>query len=460
MKCGIQEIKPDTFGQLSSLRRLDLRYNRLQTISESTFRGLTNVEYLYLSNNPITQLSEFTFRGIRLENLILANNPAVTHISGKTFAGAIIKTLVLNRCSLTEMHAETLWHVGDSLKELHITNNLQPLDLPDTIFKGLSLKVLNLDRNGIDDADFLQYVIAEEISLDDNPLEEIDFDDSSQMMNTKRLSLGNTKLKHLSRDDLSQLANLEELDLEQNQLTTLNVSVFGQLTRLQILDLSGNDLELITGIPDEEFPALRSLYLDNNELQSLPSNLEPLFSRLDNLTFHDNPLHCNCELQWLADWLMNHSGIILEEELIRCATPECVNFTQITSLPCRPPTILNATFESDGISLVCTADGDPPPTVSWVGVHNLEPLCVSLAQLDRKQLQSKCTIAISKGGNYTCTATNLAGNDSVVIDTENIPSSGIKFVHKSKRIEILETPKGFMITVALLVLLGYIFRKS
>ncbi len=45
-------------------------------------------------------------------------------------------------------------------------------------------------------------------------------------------------------------------------------------------------------------------------------------------------------------------------------------FTVLLSLfaifQCREPTIFNATFDSDGISLLCTADGDPAPTVTWI----------------------------------------------------------------------------------------------
>ncbi|KAK2143667.1 hypothetical protein LSH36_823g02002 [Paralvinella palmiformis] len=462
VRCGIHEIRSDTFAQLSSLRRLDLRYNRIESVSELTFRGLKNLEYLYLSNNPITHLADFTFRGIRIENLILANNPALSQISSKAFAGAIIKNLALNRCSLSNLATETLWHVGDSLEELHLTNNIQSLTLPDAAFKGLTLRVLNLDGNGLTDADFLEDVIAEEISLDDNPLGEVDFDDSDKFLKIKRLSLGNIKLTELSREDFSMLSNLEELDLEQNQLISLNASIFAKLTNLKILDVSGNDIKTIEGDFDVHLPALRSLFLDDNDLETLPAGLEPFFSRLEMLTLHNNPLHCNCELQWLADWLTNHSSILHDRHALRCVTPEPVNFTEDpdNQFQCRKPVILNATLDPDGISLVCTAEGDPPPNVSWLGSDESLAASTRPSTYDRRNLQTKCTIAITKENNYTCTANNIVGNDSAIIDTTKIPTSGLKFVYQSREIEILETPQGFFVTALLLVVLGYIFRNS
>lgn len=98
------------------------------------------------------------------------------------------------------------------------------MQLPEHVFSGLKLETLTLANNGIEDAEFIQHVVAEEINLDHNPLEEIDFDDSALLQNTKRLSMSKTKLGKLSKENLSMLMHLQELDLDGNFITILNAT--------------------------------------------------------------------------------------------------------------------------------------------------------------------------------------------------------------------------------------------
>lgn len=72
--------------------------------------------------------------------------------------------------------------------------------------------------------------------------------------------------------------------------------------------------------------------------------------------------------------------------------------------------------------------------------------------------QTKCSLTVTKEGNYTCIASNVAGTETITIDTRNLPTSGLKFHVESREIEILETPSGFLFVMALLALLGYYFR--
>ena len=461
VKCGVEELRPDTFADVQSLRRLDLRYNRIQTISEETFRGLTILEYLYLSNNPLQSLGNFVFRGLSVENLVFANNPALTEIAPRAFTGSVLKTLVINRCNLKTIKSETFSYVTESLQELFITHNMQMLELPGDVFKGLKLQKLSVANNDLEEAEFLEHVIAEEINIDDNPLEEIDFDDSPLLKHTKKLSLSKTKLTKISKENLSMLTDLEELDLEGNDITILNATVFEDMDQLNILDLANNDLAEFDGDFANELQELDFLYLDGNEIQIIPQSLLPLFSRLKNLTLHDNPLHCNCELRWFVKWIEKHRDILQQVDTVRCKTPEPRNLTHISDygFQCRPPTIFNATFDSDGLSLVCTADGDPAPKVSWMSPEGDKPTKVTLpSRFDRESFQTRSLLTISRDGNYTCIAENIAGTDSVVVNTRKMPSAGIKFAYESKEIEILETPQGFAITVFFICLLGYIIR--
>ena len=461
IKCGIEEIRPETFRPLSSLRRLDLRYNRIQVISEETFKGLTSLEYLYLSNNPIQRLGDFVFRGLRIENLVLANNPAFSEISNKTFAGAIIRSVVVNRCTLGRVPVETFSYTQDSIQEIYITHNLQPLILPEGVFKGLRLQKLVLSNSGLEDEDFLSGLTVDEISLNDNPLEEFDCANCLELTHTKKLVLSKTKLSKITKENFPTMTSLEELDLDGNDLTVFNATVFEAMENLVVLDLSDNDIEDWDGNYSTALLQLKSLSLHQNNIETLPSGLEPLFSRLENLTLHENPLHCNCEVRWFAKWMENeeHRLVLQNLDAVSCESPENRNFTHISNygFQCRPPAIFNATFDTDGISLLCTADGDPAPRVVWIAPDGTEK-AKEPARSDRDVFQTQSSVTITKKGNYTCIAQNVAGEDRVTVNTRKMPSSGLKFHVESQEIEILETPYGFGITVSLIMLLGYIFK--
>ncbi|ELT90637.1 hypothetical protein CAPTEDRAFT_220992 [Capitella teleta] len=459
VKCGIEDIKGNTFSTLINLKRLDLRYNRIQHIHPGIFKGLGELEYLHLSSNPIESLGDGVFNGLVIEDLYLENNPALTMLSKGVFEGAKIESLVLNRTNLQGVQEGTFAPLSATLRELTITNNMQALFLPETVFKGLKLNVLDLSNNGLLEADFMENVEAEEVDLDDNPLEEIDFEDSKKLSVIRVLSLQRTKLSKLTEDDLEDLTNLLELDLEGNDITVFNASVFAKVDSLESLDLSNNDLYMFDGDFEGEFPALRSLSLDGNDIQTVPGGLQPLFSRLENLTMHNNPLHCNCEIRWFVKWIESHREVLEELSSVECDTPENINLTLISDygFQCRPPKIFNATFDEDGISLVCTAGGDPAPIVTWISPKDEEKIAMPLRS-ERKTFQTQNTITVTRDGNYTCVSENVAGEDSVVVNTRKMPSSGIKFHVESKEIKILETPQGFFITLALLCILGYIIR--
>lgn len=461
IKCGIEEIKPETFRPLSNLLRLDLRYNRIQVITEDTFRGLSPLEYLYLSNNPVHKLEDYVFRGLRIENLVFANNPAFSEVSSKAFAGAHIKSIVINRCNLRTLPVDAFSAIADSLQELYITHNLQPLILPTGIFKGLHLKKLVLSNNGLEDEDFLQGVTADEISLNENPLEEFDCPNCPELKDTERIFLSKTKLSKISKENFITMTGLEELDLDGNDLTIFNGTVFEDMHNLTVLDLSDNDLEDWDGNFSAAFPQLQSLFLDGNNIETLPSGLEPLFSRLKNLTLHDNPLHCNCEVRWFAKWMEHeeHRQILQHLDAVSCETPENRNFTHISDygFQCRAPTIFNATYDSDGISLLCTAGGDPAPRVVWISPDGKES-AKEPARSDRDVFQTQSSQTITKKGNYTCIAQNVAGEDRITVNTRKMPSSGFKYHVESNEIEILENPYGLGITVSLIAILGYLLR--
>ena len=169
------------------------------------------------------------------------------------------------------------------------------------------------------------------------------------LISLTRLSLTDSEIQSITQDALDTVTELTELTLQDNQIQYLPARVFEMLTNLEFLDLDNN---LITSSSPDAFYGLDSLTrlsLRGNEyfpvnVLSLLNNLEYLilrdnnyttlnpftFQQLSNLTLidlTDNPLDCNCELQWLS-YAANY-GIAVQRAL--CASPSSLMGSDATT---------------------------------------------------------------------------------------------------------------------------------
>jgi len=168
------------------------------------------------------------------------------------------------------------------------------------------------------------------IWLDGNPLvdEEVTLLTNTQNR-TRVLSISNMGLTNISRLSLFLFPNLEVLNMSGNDITMFDVSAMSEQDRLVSIDLSNNDIVDFVGNFSAELPKLVTLLLSDNDIQTIPSDVRDLFHHLNVLTLRDNPLHCNCELKWLSEWLVLVKGQLKSElPYITCQTPENKNKTQ------------------------------------------------------------------------------------------------------------------------------------
>ena len=462
LRCGIVDVEPGAFAQLPSLRRVDLRFNRLVAITEGTFRGLSSLDYLDLSHNPINAVHDFAFRSLRVEKLLLRATPELSHIGGKAFAGAILRSLEIRGGNLSALHGDTLRYVVDSLHTLKVSDNLRPLAILDDAFLGLKLRRLALTNNGLTQLTFLEHVVAEEIDLSENPLEAFSFPTTEKLRHTKSLFIESAGLVDIDRRHLAMFVNLNELHMRDNHVTTFDAADFDHLLSLNLLDLSNNRLSRFAGDFSARLPNLHVLRLRGNAIQTLPPSLEALLSRLRDVTLSDNPLHCNCEWLWFARWLDSHRDVMSDAEALTCVTPSRRNVTQTPrhAFHCSAPVILNASATARGLS--CTAEGDPPPSVEWRGPRD-ERLALVTPHEHRHHFRCVANLDdVTSDVNYTCVAYNSAGEERVVVSTSST-STGKRFVannDKMGKVSILESPIGLAFTLLLLAMLGYLFRYN
>ena len=144
---SITELKARDFRGLSSLERLRLSDNSLESLPEDLFDGLTALQELRLSNNSLASLPEDLFEGLTsLQELRLTNN-SLASLHENLFEGLTsLQRLRLNNNSLASLHGD-LFDDLTNLQELRLINNsLQSLH--GDLFDGLTaLQKLFLDSN-------------------------------------------------------------------------------------------------------------------------------------------------------------------------------------------------------------------------------------------------------------------------------------------------------------------------
>ena len=212
---------PPEIGQLTALKELDLRGNRLTALPPEIGQ-LTALKWLGLKGNHLTALPAEIGQLTALEALDLIGN------------------------RLTALPPE----IGQltALKELDLIGN-QFTALPAEIGQLTALKGLYLDDNQLT-------ALPPEIG---------------QLTALKGLYLRGNRLTALPAE-IGQLTVLKRLDLSSNRLTALPPEI-GQLTVLKELDLRGNRL---TALPNTllELPSTCRVYLANNPLsQRILDNL-------------------------------------------------------------------------------------------------------------------------------------------------------------------------------------------
>ena len=83
----------------------------------------------------------------------------------------------------------------------------------------------------------------------------------------------------------------------------LQDDTFQTLAHLQILDLSGNKLIAIRKNTLRGLTKLQKLKLPGNKITSLEYGSFSSLKSIAKIDLSDNPLHCDCHLAWLIDWL-------------------------------------------------------------------------------------------------------------------------------------------------------------
>ncbi|KAK2143861.1 hypothetical protein LSH36_806g00011 [Paralvinella palmiformis] len=373
--CQIEIIEPNAFSGLGSLAYLDLQFNGIRELQPYAFSGLFALKRLLLDNNNLTEVHNFAFNGLNLTRLRMERNPELRDISTKAFQGAKINELFIMNSVLGNKSLRALAPLSDTLRELSWQGNRQPLTIPKDLFQGFTFQTLKLNDNGITDAQFLEYVVADDLSLEGNPTGPIDF------------------------------------------------SHYPNLRQVRVLRLSRTGFTRVDGKYFAGLPHLAQLYLSENGIMTLPSNLQSVFEQLQRIVLDKNNIYCNCELRWFKRWLGLTRTFV---QGATCSHPflEDIPFIDESVMTCSPPKLISVSHGRNvslgtELTLSCVARGNPAPTVTWHWPNGEKT--VTAPPIDRNITETHGQLHIVAAqhvdqGRFRCDAVNVVGNVSAAAE--------------------------------------------
>ncbi|XP_066273861.1 leucine-rich repeat and immunoglobulin-like domain-containing nogo receptor-interacting protein 3 isoform X1 [Branchiostoma lanceolatum] len=413
----IKTVEEGAFNGLSQLKSLYLCGNRLSLIPKGTFAGVSNVTRLDMNRNELVLLTDMGFAELyKLEYLDLLEN-GILFVTEQAFRGLdSLKHLLVSKWKMSDLPTDRFIHLR-SLQTLEIShmksevlkqNVVSNLTRLQNLHIGHWKKLTNISPKAFRGLDSLVSLIIHHTNISVIPSAAI-----QQLRNLKELSLNNNPIEQVTSASLPGMTSLKELFLDHCNLTYIGTGAFKQLKSLQKLDLSYN---LLKSLPRDTFP-------DKVTFQQV--------------TLTDNPWNCDCQMTWLI--AANTNGW----RSVYCSTPEAIQGIDVLrhgklarkrllqNMKCSLPTAAISqgptvkVEQGSELRLQCLAQGEPKPSISWIPPAGRT---VDTGVTLKGGVLQISSVNTADKGRYTCVVTNAGGtvvvNTSVTVIGSSQQSSG------------------------------------
>lgn len=263
----LQQVPIELVNNMTNLKLLNFSSNSIAAIEANSFTKLSNLTELDLSQNKIWKLNKMAFNNLyQLEWLSLANNELQGKLEKNLFAfGRKLKHLDMSGNKLSTLDRQDFNDLT-TLETLILANN-QLTTIPRSIFsRNGKLYNLDLSNNKLEDIDtylFKSVRFLRDLNVSGNLIKEITKNTFSPTTRIKRIDMSQNLLTALVPETFKNLEWLERLNLSHNQIVNISNNAFDKIYSVEI-DLSHNKLQRIFYWAFNELSNITKLDLSHN----------------------------------------------------------------------------------------------------------------------------------------------------------------------------------------------------
>ncbi|CAG0919297.1 unnamed protein product [Notodromas monacha] len=263
---------------LPSLRVLDLSRNEVASVESGVFHGHHNLESLYLDRNKLSAVHMDAFGDLRsLRKLDLHDNYLTSDTMvrvGRPWRLPNLHTLVLSRNELTHIARAAFEHMPSVMHLDLRDNNIETLE--NGAFSALHrLEYLNVSHNKIQEIPqecFAKLGELRDLDLSYNVVEELGPGVLADLWNLRALHLKHNQISTFAPDALPPDSNLVFLDASENFIKDFEQWPMSARRRLKHLDLCWNEIEEVGEAFFENLESINTLLLANNMIKRLSTS--------------------------------------------------------------------------------------------------------------------------------------------------------------------------------------------